>query len=276
MLRLSRRPSSGEAVLPSGPSGDQMEWWGPTEIGDGDAVSWGIGACSLWLGRRGQEVMVGMGETHDPMDTRFERTDGPSRPPGGLKLRRYVTPGDEPLHLVPRPPDRPVVARPETPFTILPGARVTAFVTTPVWIEAKAGHVLFDLPSIRPSDTWFGTSPREGDLCYAIRSLLRLKQDTLVRAPHRATTVVRITNTGGDPLLLERVRLPLPECSLYVDGSGMLWTAAVEMVRSAGNDASVRVVTGGPDEAGPTRLVSAGRIQAQSHPVFRVFNSFID
>lgn len=153
--------------------------------------------------------------------------------------------------------DRPVIIRPEEPFTLLPGESVRAYVSTPLWVQVFAlgqrPRLLCELPSQRPSDTWFGPSPREGVLCYASSTRLRLRVAGAPPAANRAITPVVLENAWTDPMELARVRLPVRHLSLFTGAEGRLWTERVTL-RRAGSEMEEEVVIDGE----PPREAAAG------------------
>ncbi len=131
------------------------------------------------------------------------------------------------LEVRPALADRALVVRPVNPLYLPPTERINLFVSSPLWIIASVGQgntELVDVPIQRPSDTWFGPSTWEGDLCYAARTRARLDLTEIPPRPHRAITGVRIHNKGKQTMLLERLTLPMTHLTLYSDADGMLWT----------------------------------------------------
>lgn len=165
--------------------------------------------------------------------------------------------------LVPALADRPVVTRPEIPFYILPGQQLTLFVSTPLWVGIQAGGErvpLLEVPILLLSDTWFGPSTRQGDLCYAINTNARIDPDGLLRRSYRAITPVVVSNRADDPLLLERLKLPVPLLDLYAAKNDFLWTQAVQMIRHSdeGKD-QLKIQDGPPIHCPGAKLVAPAR-----------------
>lgn len=165
-------------------------------------------------------------------------------------------------HISPALADRPVVSRPAQPLLLAPGQQAAIYVHAPLWLQLRAevdGPLLLEMPVAELSDTWFGLSTREGELCYASRTKARLQLEAIAPRPHRAITPVRLRNEGQQPLRLEKLNLPEPYLGLYCADNG-LWTDAVELVRNAAGDiAPVHVTSGVPPEAPNGRLVSGPR-----------------
>jgi hypothetical protein len=183
--------------------------------------------------------------------------------------RRVPTVDDGTLRVTPRLADRSIVFRPEVELLVLPDESVDLFVSSVVWVEVgggEAGRTIVDLPTHRPSDTWLGPTSIQGELCYASRTHCRLHLDELPMRPHRATTPVRVRNRATEPLLLERMSVPLPHLGLFADDAARLWTSAVELTRERDEAAlaKLRVDPEPPDGVGskpiaaPRREVGAG------------------
>jgi hypothetical protein len=146
-------------------------------------------------------------------------------------LRFLLRSGDAPIRLTPRLADRPVVARPLTSTELPPGERATLLVSTVLWARIEIGaQVLAELPTLRPSDTWFGPDTLEGELCYASQTRARLHMNNVQVSAFRAITPVSIRNDGDDNLKLERLNVPVPHLTLYCDGT-RFWTSALSVVR---------------------------------------------
>ena len=137
--------------------------------------------------------------------------------------------------------DRPVIVRPESDAVDparrahdplrqrarLDGAAVEGS-TAPARQRVRPRRAeLAELPSHRPSDTWFGPSTREGELCYAVRTAARSDVAELPLRPHRAVTPVTVENQAATPVEIVRIEAPMPFLALHVDRDGRLWTDGV-------------------------------------------------
>ncbi|NNL86798.1 MAG: hypothetical protein HKP27_14145 [Myxococcales bacterium] len=201
-------------------------------------------------------------EEHDP------KTSPPQRFAGILPDRDVV-------ELRPRLADRDVVTRPERPFQIVPGGSLTGFVGSPLWLalglENDAPPIV-EFPLLRPSDTWFGANSREGELCYASRTRLRLRRADVEWTPHRAVSEVKIRNSGRTPLRVERMNVPVPSLSLWVDETGMLQTSRLSFTRTEDDEiAEMEIDPGIPLGA---ELVARPRIEPRGGLV-RAFSQLL-
>ena len=186
-------------------SAKPKNWWGGIELARGDSATWTIGDLTLQVARADSEWRVGWARPGH-----VDSESGSWSMELGLgdahleSLERHVFRETEPqLCLSPALADRPVVTSPEMPLYVLPGEAATLFVGSPLWIcilVHESRQAIGEFPIRRPSDTWFGPSTREGEICYATRSQAALDPDNLPLLPRRAVTPVRIRNLASSAL----------------------------------------------------------------------------
>ncbi|TVS17439.1 MAG: hypothetical protein EA417_06735 [Gammaproteobacteria bacterium] len=238
----------------------EWTWWGSYRVPIDEARYWRIGALDLFVARRDDGWLVqsfehARDEVEDPP---LEIASEIAWMPGNTQsdVVHYKAPGfDDSLTLVPRLADRAVVSRPRMPFNIAPDASVTLYVGTPLWVELKAGVdavTLCELPLMRPSQTWFGSSTVEGALCYAARTYCRTNAQDVPLRPWRAISPLRLENRAKDGWMLDRVVLPVPQLPLFVSTDGRLWTSSLSTRRDhEGKVGDIRVGDAPPVEPGP-------------------------
>lgn len=255
-------------------TGDASRWWGELEIPAEAWRRWRIGPLSFWIRRLESEWRLAWQEEagDEELDAPEVNLPASEAPPESATRERVASHGlGERLIVSPQLADRPVVVRPETRFRLVPGGEVELYVCTPLWVRLETSEprrLLLDVPTRRPSDSWFGPSTTEGELCYAGRVAVRLHSDNLPASPHRAMTQVRLSNRAADDLLLERLNLPVPNLALFADAGGRLWTQTVSVERGAdGELAEVVIADGPPPEAAAAERFAEPRI-AMSRNVF--------
>lgn len=268
-------------------------WWGEVTLDVYEGGQWEIGPSTLWVYRSSHDWRVVSRPstdpvTADPMAQRSSVTvpvDGDemtavleTEDPDLVTHRYSVRDTGETVALRPALADRPVVARPEHPLSVLPGESVTLYLSTPLWVRVvlvDSDRQLLEGPSHRMSDTWFGPSTREGELCYATRTAGRLRLDKLPLRLHRALTPLQIRNRAEDTLALERVQLPAPHLALYRTADDVLWTEAVTMTRREGDDgATVRIKDGPPGDVGEASLLQEPRTPSTQGLFTSTFSTF--
>lgn len=257
-----------------------QRWWGSWNIPPGQAHRWVVGPLELWIEGRPSEWRVAVADRPDALD-RFV-FEGPSQgllpPEDARELRFATTLEDQRISIEPTPADRPIVVRPQPALSLPSSQSVTFYVSTPAWLElvAGTGGRLVNLPSTRLSDTWFGATTREGQLCYASRTAASLQLESLPLRPGRVRTEIRVRNQGPDPLLIERVQLPAPHLPLFVTRDNVLWTPSVTVVRKGSEPrAEVTVSNGPPAPVGPTERIASARVTGPPNIVVRALGALL-
>lgn len=251
-------------------------WWTPRQVAVGHGLELELGTIKLSLGHGPDEWQIGheyRPEDAAPAKARIKARR--SLPPEFKE--RYMISGDSgQLNLTPLLADRNVVIRPRQPIFLLSGQEVTLYLSTPVWIKLEVGQpgvLLRELPALPLSDTWFGPSTREGEICYAGRTQARHHIDELPRRPHRAITPLHIHNKATSPLPLEKFSLPVPMLSLYGSADGSLWTQRLTLTREDQSDlAAVRIDRQPPDYADQLQLLSRPRQDPDRAGLVRAFS----
>ena len=185
------------------------------------------------------------------------------------------------IELKPQLADRTVVTRPSMPISLAPGEEVTLYISTPLWIQfeinSKRESILDELAIHRPSDTWFGPSTREGELCYASQTSGRTNLESLPVRASRAITPLIIINKALDKLLIDRVALPVPLLSLFATPEGVLWTQSATLIRDDdGGMAELKLGKDAPKEAKDAVRINKARLQPEKGMLVRAFSSIFD
>ena len=253
-------------------------WNRSFELTENHRRFWQIGPFQLWAAALPSELRLAFARGEDPLETTLA-FEGPGQCRDvreGAEVRRFgFRHPPSSLELVPALADRPVVVNPEEPLMLPPDEEITVFVSTPMWIRVVAGDaasVLLDVPTHRPSDSWFGPSTIEGELCFASRTTARMNLENLPVRPHRAISVVRVKNGSAADLNIEKMKLPTPQMSVFVTAKGRYWTEGVTLERHGENEpAAVRFDQGPPDEAPDATLAAAPRSPSQRGLLTRAF-----
>jgi hypothetical protein len=240
-------------------------WWGEFRFAAGETTTWCIGPLRLAMRRARHEWQLGYGwveVTDAEVVCSVATTTDPL--PAYENQERYVfRETGEALQIRPALADRPVISRPVTPFHLPAGEEATLFVSSPVWLHLSVPEPACDLTEVpiqRSSDTWFGPSTREGQLCYDSRTAGRLHLEEVPKRPHRAVTRVVIRNEGSDALRLERLSLPAPYLAVFEADDGLLWTTPVTLVRDhTGEMGMVKIHERPPQEARGAKRLSPPR-----------------
>ncbi len=255
-----------------------MSWWEEQTLENYSGLRWRVGPLGVELFRRPLEWRIAW--RSDPVSepnlesvTRFSSDNDFA--PGAATSRYIVQATSRNVRLHPRMPDRNMVIRPQEPFFLPSNEQTTLFVTCPVWVEISVDtgrRRLLEVPALRPSDTWFGPSTREGELCYDTRIRGVLHADQLQHRPHRVVTPLIIRNRASSHLNLERISLPAPLLSIYADHSGRLWSEAVTLLREEdGEYAELQISKVAPSQANRAVRISDPRRKVSSGMLVRAF-----
>ncbi len=245
-------------------------WWGTSVLDVGESLERVIGPLRLVVERSAREWRIA---TPGP-----DADDAGARADAAGAVERYVV-GDVggALRVSPLVADRQVVTEPVTPIHVAPGGRITLYVSTPLWYVIEVGEPpvrLRDAYIVRASDTWFGPSTREGELCYASRTAGRLELADLPLRAERAVTAVTISNETGVVLPLQRISLPAPNLALYADTDGMLWTQDLLFDnREEAELADVILADEPPADVPSATRVSEPRVRTRGRRLFKAFGA---
>ena len=257
----------------------EQNWFGAFDIPIGGSGQWRVGPLELLIEHAPGEWRVGQLQHRDGGDdTAQVRIEPLVAADSSLKFDRYIVsdPGPQ-LTVLPLLPDRSVITRPVSPVYVPSNEAVRLYVSMPVWLRLAVGQahkVLAELPSQRLSDTWFGPNTREGELCYALRSRCRLALDEDEVQQHRAVTPVRIRNRSMETLVLERLKVPVRQLSLFAGADGRLWTSELALDRTDdGHSVALHVEVGPPPEARGAASVAGPREAASKKTAMRAFSA---
>lgn len=263
-------------------------WWGRFKFEIEHNKIWQIGPLKLIVRRLESEWQVAF--------ERLDESDAGSSKPSGANTIWYVADTDQlpetlkdnsryvlqdntgQLNIVPILADRPIISRPITPFNLTAGEEVTLYVSSLLWLQLSVGSApikaLKEIPIQRLSDTWFGSSTLEGELCYASSTHCRVNLEDIPNRAHRALTPVLIRNQADTTLLVERLNLPAPLLHLYCANNAQLWTSKVTLIREKDGDiASLKIDDTPPTEAKGAVQISEPRIKVSNGSIFRAFNA---
>jgi len=217
-------------------------WWGDFQLPVNESLCWMIGAFSLHITHREKEWLICHQKASDTISDEdvWQIEKNCELSPQDGDVQRHVFSNTEAQFAVyPKLADRPVIVKTAKPLHIQTKQQVDIYVSTPLWFAVSVHKARIDLqevPIVRPSDTWFGSSTLSGELCYASTTQGRLYLSDLPQRPHRAISPVRIKNQAEKPLLLTQFSLPTPYLSLFDTGQGGLWTEAVTLLNDDDTD----------------------------------------
>lgn len=261
-----------------------IPWWGEFPLAEHQAYTWSMGERQIVIQRLKREWNTWHQETaeesKDPgSHAKWTVSEIPNTalPDNGSLGRHLQTSTSERIRILPALADRSIVTRPNVPLRLLSGEQARIYVSTPVWFQAITlpdESCFLDIPFWRPSDSWFGPSTMEGELCYAKYTDARSQLERLEQRPHRAITPVQVHNKQKGVLLIERLNVPVPLLSLYNDANRGLWTDTITVIREAGGDAAeLRLEKQAPAEVEAAQLVTEARVASEKRTLIRSIGS---
>jgi hypothetical protein len=257
------------------------DWWGDFDVQRDQTLFWHVGPLKLWIQHRVAELRLGSESGDDPLETASIIAQPASEILESAELIRFAGGAiTGAVRIEPALADRSIVVRPEIPFKLLPGLSVSVYITTPLWVRVftrEPNRKLLDIPSIRPSDTWFGPSSILGELCYASMTSARLQLAEVPVHPGRAVTTVRLDNRTKEPLYLDRLNAPVPHLALFRDEDGDFWTQSISGVWQRSHEDSAKVVLepGPPKEAKGAKRVAEPRKKGSANLALRAIKSLL-
>ncbi|WP_339723642.1 hypothetical protein [uncultured Paraglaciecola sp.] len=243
-----------------------INWWGEVSLALDEVKVWGLGKRMIAIQRLPKEWVIWNKESDSESTSQItvkslKTANTFSDPPYSRHLVNQTT---DTINISPMLADRPIVARPATSLNILPGEHIELYISSPLWFLMKLKNKtspIVDIPFLRPSDSWFGPSTMEGELCYAKYTDARVNLLQIEKRGHRAITPVLIKNQHTETLVIERINLPAPFLALYADENQDFWTQEVEITYHSDSDKTgLRLKRSPPDKGtGNMTLVSDAR-----------------
>ncbi|MCA9728861.1 MAG: hypothetical protein KC729_14315, partial [Candidatus Eisenbacteria bacterium] len=265
----------------SNPKANPESWWRTLSVAEDRTVSFRIGPLHGWVTRSRLEWTLAHCYGDDEDESVFAFADPASdEPPEHVERERFPFRQTDPaIHFRPSLADLPVVIRPDDELFLPSGEEVRLFVTTPLWLVLSAGTLkrkMIDLPIRRPSETWFGPSTREGEVCYAARSRAKLLVTELNPAGVRAITAVHVRNRAPSPFALNRIKVPAPFLTLHESDDGRLWTETLSIERTEdAKTVAFEIGTGPPPEVFQARPLEPPRAVAERAHLLQSIGSFL-
>lgn len=252
-------------------------WWGESHVPVGQSIKLDIGFLSLAIENKGKEWHVySQYEDHlDEFSNRVHKEVGKFAPCSYKdEARFFVNNASSLINILPVLADRPVVCRPLKPIKVSPKSKVTLYVSTPIWLSlnlvSAQTTILQEIATQRLSDTWFGPSTMEGDLCYASLTNGRTDLNALPLVRHRAITPLIIHNCTDSVLSFERVSIPVPMLSIFKTDNGQFYTESVALTWQNDNNLAKLKIGNKQDK---TILLSGPRQTAVQGQFIRAFSA---
>lgn len=257
-----------------------FEGWGSLSFEESSKVRLEIGPLCLWIARAEHEWLVQWQQAQDPMLDMAQVVRDVECP--AIKdedgVLRFATSWEGfRLRIYPSLADRGVVVRPETPTILGPHDEVAFYVSTPLWLclETDTGIPIMEVPTFRPSDTWFGDF-QDGELAYASRTAGRVSLSDVRPYHARALTKVSIRNEANEPMMIERINIPVPLLTLFQDSEDRFWTESLSLIaQERGSLVQLQLSPSAPKEAKNAERVTMPRTESSSNVLVRALHRLL-
>lgn len=223
-----------------------------------------VGPLVLWIRRTENEIWLAHGYVEPDESV-------PDEPDVDEEWSRWAMKG-EPQHLRIRPvfPDRPLVVKPEHPFTLLRRAEARVYTRVPLWVRIDAvderggsGSRLAEIPTEALSETWWGDF-LDGELAYWIQTKARREILDAHFEPHLVICTLQLTNLSEDDLRVEKLALRVEHLSIFEQGR-RLWAEEVRVdYHGEAEGSEIHMDDEPPREAGDAKEISSARAQSHS------------
>lgn len=255
-------------------------WWGVFSFDLLEQRCWSIGERAILIKRKATEWNTWNIESEEE-DSDIVVSNGMNfNIDNNLINGRFLEKStSEILKVFPLLADRTVIARPSSPLTILAGEKIQLYISTPIWFYAETfpgGKSIVDLPFWRPSDSWFGSSTIDGQLCYAKYTSAKTQVEELDLHSHHATTSIIVVNNHKKALIINRVNVPVNHLHLYSDEQNQLWTSRISIeIEDESADVELIIEKGFSAEFNPLTFISNPRLKpSQGKLIRRISNLF--
>jgi hypothetical protein len=251
-------------------------WWNPVSLDIGQCWQYVVGPLALYFRRNASEWQFGFDREQSGELQLRTLSNSMACLPDSLLMQRFIfRSSPQAFCLKPKLLDRSVVVKTRQPVSIPPGEQSVFYISSPVCIELqlqKPDCVLQEIPVQRLSDTWFGPSTQEGELCYADRTQARHNKSELPLRPHRAVTPITIVNNAARMLTIDKLSIPVPYLAIYGLPDGSLWTDPIVLEHNDGEGlARFRIDRQLPEGIGPQHQLGGPRLQMERHGLVRAF-----
>lgn len=193
-----------------------IAWWGNFLVNEEQSRYIKIAQIVVCIDHFNQEWRIACQSDQNPLQT----------PSWALRNQ-----SDE-ISIKPTLPDRALLSPLERALFVPAQGELLLYVRTPVWIVLSIGTpplTISEIASQTLSDTWDGKNTLEGELCYAGQPQPLIRLEDLPRDTEFVISPVLIVNRDREAIMIQQLKLPLPQLSVYQDSQNQLWTEQILM-----------------------------------------------
>lgn len=251
-----------------------LEIFGKIDLQEDQAHYMSLGNLHVWIKYQGEEIWIAHGFKNEIKGDLKEES-----PPDDIEWSRWAnkTVPDK-IQILPVFPDLPLIVNSEFKLRISPDTKIQIFTRIPVWIRisvAKNDYQLIELPTIKLSRTWFGSTV-EGELCYHATTKARRDLSHVDKKPYLVSCPILISNKSDDELDFENFCFRVERMSMYKDQEE-LWADETQIIYHGTDHNSDVIMTGKlPEGIEKKQLLSKPRKQIQKSLATRTFKRIFE
>jgi len=191
----------------------RLKIWDQYDIPSEETLYWHCGPIRIWCKTISGELWI----ANKNIEIDQGADNEPIPPPEDISWSRYALQKNyQKMRFVPLFPNRPVVVKVEFPFYLTKDAEAKIYTRVPLWVRidivGTKNLSLFEVPTIKLSNTWFGTFT-EGELCYWLSSGARRTIEPDSSRPYLAICPIHMINTAEEDLSVEKICLRVSNLS---------------------------------------------------------------
>lgn len=234
-----------------------------------------VGDLHLWMQQKKDEVWIGHRYDHKGLEEKRTNHDAPE----DLEWSRWAPKEmEDSVTLLPAFPNLPLVVNSEFPLHVSPGSTIQIFTRVPMWLRISMGkkdRVLTELPTVKLSRTWFGTT-MEGELCYWATTKARRSLSNVERKPYLISCPIQISNKTDEDLDFDKFCFRVERLKIF-SWQDELWTDETRIVYQGEEQHSDISMSGKlPKGLENAELVSPPRNPVQRSFATRTFRKIFD
>lgn len=253
-----------------------MELWKESEIENGVCQYRRIGPLRLWIQHENKEWLLAYDRLVKKEDE--EETSDEDNKPEDLEFNRYfVKDKSNKFKLLPYPPERDVVIKPESKIRIIPEGTMTFFAVIPLVFKFSIGkdfkQIIDEIPTQELSNTWFG-EPVNGFLCYSIKTALMQNIKNRAFDINSIICPITVKNSSSSDLEFTRLCVRTKHLTVFV-GEMNLWSNRVNVLyRGSGQESSIKYEDKAPDLERPLKKLTEPRVKPGNNFSIKSFDTF--
>ena len=222
-----------------------------------------IGFTRLWVEKQQKIWRIAFCNEEDTRSSSDKSFEIAPAIPDNITWNQYIADKHSTLQLSPSLPDRPIVVKPEIPFTIRTGTNLDIFVKIPLWVQlfsssVKPKNLLYEIITTELSSTWFG-DPTSGELAYSLQSGIIQNLTEIDIAPNEAICPIQIRNESLSILHFQRLSIDVTQLNIYANQNLVCTNEVKVQFRGEEQNTEVQIIQSVPSVQESLKLIGNAR-----------------